>query len=81
MLSNAYSLAKVRFGTAENEPAKNLQNLQILLTQPAQVLPGQPQLEPNTVEHLLHYLPQVHEWSIAQIAQGLAQAERVRPKE
>ena len=37
MLSNAYFLAKFRFGTAENEPAKNLQNfakinLPILLT-------------------------------------------------
>ena len=28
MLSNAYFLAKVRFDTAENEPAKNLQNLE-----------------------------------------------------
>ena len=28
MLSNAYFLAKIRFDTAENEPAKNLQNLQ-----------------------------------------------------
>ena len=27
MLSNAYFLAKFRFGTAENEPAKSLQNL------------------------------------------------------
>ena len=26
MLSNAYFLAKSRFDTAENEPAKNLQN-------------------------------------------------------
>ena len=26
MLSNAYFVAKFRFGTAENEPAKNLQN-------------------------------------------------------
>ena len=26
MLSNAYLLAKFRFDTAENEPAKNLQN-------------------------------------------------------
>ena len=25
MLSNAYFLAKIRFDTAENEPAKNLQ--------------------------------------------------------
>ena len=36
MLSNAYFLAKFRFDTAENEPAKNLQNfakiLPILLT-------------------------------------------------
>ena len=30
MLSNAYFLAKFRFDTAENEPAKNLQNLAIL---------------------------------------------------
>ena len=28
MLSNAYFLAKFRFDTAENEPAKKLQNLQ-----------------------------------------------------
>jgi len=27
MLSNAYFLAKFRFDTAENEPAKNLQNI------------------------------------------------------
>ena len=27
MLSNAYFLAKFRFDTADNEPAKNLQNL------------------------------------------------------
>ena len=36
MLSNAYFLAKFRFDTAENEPAKNLQNFAnfpILLTQ------------------------------------------------
>ena len=29
MLSNAYFLAKFRFDTADNEPAKNLQNLLI----------------------------------------------------
>ena len=29
MLSNAYFLAKFRFDTAENEPAKNLQNFAI----------------------------------------------------
>ena len=29
MLSNAYFLAKFRFDTAENEPAKNLQTLKI----------------------------------------------------
>ena len=29
MLSNAYFLAKFRFDTAENEPAKNLQKLLI----------------------------------------------------
>ena len=27
MLSNAYFLAKIRFNTAENEPAKNLQTI------------------------------------------------------
>ena len=31
MLSNAYFVAKLRFDTAENEPAKNLQILQQLL--------------------------------------------------
>ena len=31
MLSNAYLLAKCRFDTAENEPAKNLQNLARIL--------------------------------------------------
>ena len=31
MLSNAYFLAKFRFDTAENEPAKNLLNLLMLL--------------------------------------------------
>ena len=29
MLSNAYFLAKFRFDTAENEPAKNLQNFRL----------------------------------------------------
>ena len=32
MLSNAYSLAKFRFDSAENEPAKNLLIFPILLT-------------------------------------------------
>ena len=32
MLSNAYFLARFRFDTAENEPAKNLQNLAISAT-------------------------------------------------
>ena len=31
MLSNAYFLAKFRFDTAENEPAENLQNLNLLI--------------------------------------------------
>ena len=31
MLSNAYFLAKFRFDTAENEPAKNLQNFRKIL--------------------------------------------------
>ena len=44
MLSNAYFLAKFRFDTAENEPAKNLQNLlifPILLT----LTPNSPRCE------------------------------------
>ena len=32
MLSNAYFLAKFRFDTAENEPAKNLQNFAKIAT-------------------------------------------------
>ena len=53
MLSNAYFLAKIRFDTAENEPAQNLQNfaktitkfanLQILLTHE-----GHPHPHPNS---------------------------------
>ena len=40
MLSNAYFLEKFRFDTAENEPAKNLQNLPILqIAIPAQQTP------------------------------------------
>ena len=46
MLSNTYFLAKFRFDTAENEPAKNLQNfakklpiLLILLTYLVQAAP------------------------------------------
>ena len=39
MLSNAYFLAKVGFDTAENEPAKNLQNFAILPKTPRGV-PG-----------------------------------------
>ena len=31
MLSNAYFIAKIRFDTAENEPAKNLQNFAPIL--------------------------------------------------
>ena len=44
MLSNAYFLAKFRFDTAENEPAKNLQNLPILLT----LAPNHPSRVPPT---------------------------------
>ena len=52
MLSNAYFLAKFRFDTAENEPAKNLQNfvkfanfadpnpLTLTLTEPARAPHG-----------------------------------------
>ena len=35
MLSNAYFLAKFRFDTAENEPAKNLQNFEKQISLPA----------------------------------------------
>ena len=34
MQSNAYFLAKFRFDTAENEPAKNLQNFRPKLSSP-----------------------------------------------
>ena len=48
MLSNAYFLAKFRFDTAENEPAKNLQN-SILASDadgaPGGVAPGRPLAE------------------------------------
>ena len=41
MLSNAYFLAKFRFDTAENEPAKNLLIFPILLTEiPIAAAPG-----------------------------------------
>ena len=44
MLSNAYFLAKFRFDTAENEPAKNLQNFRKMhLSKKAARGPGQPQ--------------------------------------
>ena len=45
MLSNAYFLAKFRFDTAENEPAKNLQNLlifPILLRAPSRIISPSP---------------------------------------
>ena len=52
MLSNAYFLAKFRFDTAENEPAKNLQkkqqNLPILLTLTPE--PGRQQLAARSVQ-------------------------------
>ena len=40
MLSNAYFLAKFRFDTAENEPAKNLQKFCKILQNLARFLPG-----------------------------------------
>ena len=44
MLSNAYFLAKFRFDTAENEPAKNLQMLLIIfpILLPLASLPADP---------------------------------------
>ena len=56
MLSNAYFLAKFRFETAENEPAKNLQNFAKFanfadpnaLTRAYQALrPASPEFEPR----------------------------------
>ena len=46
MLSNAYLLAKFRFDTAENEPAKNLQKFANFanLASPARALAGEPLL-------------------------------------
>ena len=49
MLSNAYFLAKFRFDTAENEPAKNLQNFGEKLL----IFPVLPTLR-GTVEDGLH---------------------------
>ena len=46
MLSNAYFLAKFRFDTAENDPAKNLQNLVILLNFPSFANPNPEANEP-----------------------------------
>ena len=42
MLSNAYFLANFRFDTAENEPAKNLQNLQNVCKKATPRPPGSP---------------------------------------
>ena len=42
MLSNAYFLAKFRFDTAENEPAKNLQNFATAQVFPAEDAAGEP---------------------------------------
>ena len=57
MLSNAYFLAKFRFDTAENEPAKNLQNFvrfanfadpnPLTLTAPATAAAARPPREPR----------------------------------
>ena len=46
MLSNAYFLAKFRFHTAENEPAKNLQK-EIAKFSPAQVPHASPRRAPE----------------------------------
>ena len=48
MLSNAYFLAKFRFDTAENEPAKNLQN-NYICKKPLQNLPIFPPLHKRTL--------------------------------
>ena len=40
MLSNAYFLAKFRFDTAENEPAKNLQNFAKTFADFANLIPN-----------------------------------------
>ena len=46
MLSNAYFLAKFRFDTAENEPAKNLQNFRKMHFRKMQFLGGVPEGTP-----------------------------------
>ena len=48
MLSNAYFLAKFRFDTAENEPAKNLQNFAKFanFADPTLLTPGMDELKP-----------------------------------
>ena len=45
MLSNAYFLAKFRFDTAENEPAKNLQNFCNFAKKRTAQAPGPPRAE------------------------------------
>ena len=57
MLSNAYFLAKFRFDTAENEPAKNLQNFRKmhfqLLVRIGEVLGGPVEPHPARVLDLV----------------------------
>ena len=57
MLSNAYFLAKFRFDTAENEPAKNLQNLPILLILLTLTTVKRPGPGPRRPHRLLPLLP------------------------
>ena len=51
MLSNAYFVAKFRFDTAENEPAKNLQNLANFLNSGLRYDDGRSQHDAPICEH------------------------------
>ena len=61
MLSNAYFLAKFRFDTAENEPAKNLQNLNVAnfpnFANRAPVLAARRSREPGVTAKLQRRVP------------------------
>ena len=61
MLSNAYFLAKFRFDTAENEPAKIMQNLPILLTDLSAALSG------SVVRHILVLLMLSPEYRVVHV--------------
>ena len=71
MLSNAYFLAKFRFDTAENDPAKNLQNFRKTLVGAS--------VTPSTVALRVVVTAAVHPANLAQI-QASIRASTSSPK-